>query len=652
MQKRILIIENDDEYRELIAELLIDEGCLVIQAGTLDEARRHLEERFFHLILCDIRMEDDNDEHDHSGIEFLKNEAPDMIPRVINTNYKNIENMDKSFGAAEEVVAKGESDTLLAALRKAWKKNIGMEREQSFHFDEETVTTFSRLAELLEPDPQKRPDYAEELNYIFSRMFPNRAKIRLGRVLWHEDGRVAVITHLFRPRRRPEGYIVVFGLKAKIDTEKEIFDRYKPALTGANTAKGLFQYAHTRLAALTYVTTDGELDLLINLETLFRRCSEEQFQAVLLRLLDYTLDRWLKVRILRNDVRPIRDWFDQRLRDLFGNGFNQLFNEKITQLNEKLTAFGTQFTLSEKAMAYKDGDHEVICTNPLLLFSTENNLNPEVRFVNTPGYLNGKNILTNGHLQGKQDTWLTDFFDCCLAPEFRNHLALEAMIRFDWTYFEESTQAIIFEKALAKNAFLLDGEAFSDGSIPLRRHFRTIALLRRLTQERLKDDISEAYYLGLAYHVALKILKLDLEKELTLAEARRAGHYLLACGMILNNLFNKDEVESSSANSDFVKFNGPIVTIGNRTDRVSGKRQAVLQYLYKNIGKTCSGQELGRINWPDYDDKEKNSRAKLTQLIKRLRSQFEEDIENPKIILSEGSGFQMRPPPPSSQTHA
>ena len=63
----ILFIDNDPDFLQTRAEFLQRAGYQVVEAVSVEQARQLLEEGFFHLMIVDIHMVDDTDEHDRSG---------------------------------------------------------------------------------------------------------------------------------------------------------------------------------------------------------------------------------------------------------------------------------------------------------------------------------------------------------------------------------------------------------------------------------------------------------------------------------------------------------------------------------------------------------------------------------------------------------
>ena len=108
------------------AELLEENGYRVIQAASPGEAERIMREGHVDLAILDIRLVDDTDEKDVSGLK-LAAEIARFLPKVIMTDYPNSQNtsaalkrqLDGLPSALEFVDKQGGTEVLLEAVRLA-----------------------------------------------------------------------------------------------------------------------------------------------------------------------------------------------------------------------------------------------------------------------------------------------------------------------------------------------------------------------------------------------------------------------------------------------------------------------------------------------------------------------------------------------------
>ncbi len=83
--KKILIIDDEEKLRNLLARIISYEGFDVYQAGDCKTASRRLAENDIDVVLCDVRLPDGN------GIDFskeLKVKYP-IIEIILLTAYGN-----------------------------------------------------------------------------------------------------------------------------------------------------------------------------------------------------------------------------------------------------------------------------------------------------------------------------------------------------------------------------------------------------------------------------------------------------------------------------------------------------------------------------------------------------------------------------------
>jgi CheY-like chemotaxis protein len=87
---RILIVDNDAEYRSTVKEALEEVGYEVVGASCALDAIEQANERRhgFNLALIDVRLNDDDDSHDHSGLKLL-HDLPANLPVVILTAHED-----------------------------------------------------------------------------------------------------------------------------------------------------------------------------------------------------------------------------------------------------------------------------------------------------------------------------------------------------------------------------------------------------------------------------------------------------------------------------------------------------------------------------------------------------------------------------------
>lgn len=140
---RILIIDDDESIREALKTILEDEGYVVETAGTAKEAIEKTNEKFYNILLIDIRLPD------MEGIDLLlkiRNTTPKMR-KIIVTGYPTLNNAIEAVnrGADAYVVKPFDVERVLATIKEQLKK-----QEEERRYSEEKVAEFikTRIEEL------------------------------------------------------------------------------------------------------------------------------------------------------------------------------------------------------------------------------------------------------------------------------------------------------------------------------------------------------------------------------------------------------------------------------------------------------------------------------------------------------------------------
>ncbi len=124
----ILFADNDKEFLETRCEFLEQEGFRIIPALDPAEAKRILDQGNIHLAILDLRLLNDDDEKDLSGLNLAKRSTP-VIPKIILTRFATVEAVREALGPqldglppAVDFVGKQEGpQALLTAIRKVLK---------------------------------------------------------------------------------------------------------------------------------------------------------------------------------------------------------------------------------------------------------------------------------------------------------------------------------------------------------------------------------------------------------------------------------------------------------------------------------------------------------------------------------------------------
>lgn len=116
----VLLIDDEEKLRNLLARIISLEGFEVIQVGDLKSATKKLETTDFDVVLCDVKLPDGN------GVEFSKKikASYPLIETILLTAYGNIpDGVQAIKNGAFDYITKGDDNSkILPLLYKACEK--------------------------------------------------------------------------------------------------------------------------------------------------------------------------------------------------------------------------------------------------------------------------------------------------------------------------------------------------------------------------------------------------------------------------------------------------------------------------------------------------------------------------------------------------
>lgn len=140
---RILIVDDDENIREVLTTILEDEGYIVQSVGTARNAMAETERKFYNLALIDIRLPD------MEGVELLtgiKDTTPKMR-KIIITGYPTLQNAVEAVnrGADAYIIKPFDMEKVLKTIKEEL-----MKQQEEQRYNQERVAAFieTRVREL------------------------------------------------------------------------------------------------------------------------------------------------------------------------------------------------------------------------------------------------------------------------------------------------------------------------------------------------------------------------------------------------------------------------------------------------------------------------------------------------------------------------
>ena len=142
MPDTILIIDDEEPLRKLLARILTLEKYVVLEAGTIKNAWEVLSHKLVDVILCDVKLPDGN------GVDFIKEaKAKYPIPEIILlTAYGNIPDGVQAIknGAFDYLTKGNDNDRIIPLLQQALQK-VARQKKEAIKISENSPYSFEQI---------------------------------------------------------------------------------------------------------------------------------------------------------------------------------------------------------------------------------------------------------------------------------------------------------------------------------------------------------------------------------------------------------------------------------------------------------------------------------------------------------------------------
>jgi two-component system response regulator AtoC len=351
-ETRILIVDDEENMRHMISELLKREGYRVDTAGNGQEALDKMEVREYELVLCDVRMPQ------MDGLTFLKHVIEKEVGTavVMMSAYSTVDVAVEAMqlGAVDYISKPFNADEILLKLKRHDEQER-MKRE------------YIQLKKELQSEHQfgNLIGQSDEMKEVF-RTVQKVAGYKTTVLITGESGTgkelLARAIHYNSPRGSKSFVAINCGAIPENLLESELFGYRKGAFTDAvRSKKGLFEEAHEGSLFLDEI---GELPLMLQVKLLralqeeeIRRIGDNQDIKVDARIVAATVhdlskkvedgsfrsDLYYRLNVLTLNVPPLRE----RRGDipLLINHFLHQFNKKLGTEVEEISPEAYQILL-------------------------------------------------------------------------------------------------------------------------------------------------------------------------------------------------------------------------------------------------------------------------------------------------------------------
>lgn len=526
--RRVLVVDNDPIVRSSIQRLLETRDFEVLSASSAQQARAILRTEPIHLALLDIRLEDDTDPNDTSGLDLAEEMDP-IVARIILTGYASYEHTRRALGrridtvpALDVISKKDPPATWLGAVERAFRERLGI----NFGLQDDLIEGLSyasMAAELkLDVEAAEAQTVPRQLRELLRKLFAEAETVlvsplgREGRTEGCSHSGATLVKVIPRYRGRGWGAAVVakLGPRSQIEKESLNYEQHVHGFIGGHRHTSKEKAAYTlHLGGVVYSLIGTSLDDVWDLSAFYRHHPSEVIVQVLENLF----------------ARTCQHWYDNK-QEKKNHSITTLYSSQLNLTPEKLEAAMTKM-FSEYAGCFALGFPKIDrpFPNPIH-WIRERDLHALTRLCTTHGDLHGGNVFVDANRQ----CWLIDFARTGEGHILRDFIELETDIKFSllpemlWHTLYEFELALAFPRRFGEVPELPHPFAQEE----LNKAFEAIKTLRRLAHDVVKpsDDMYE-YYCGLLYQT-LNIVRLHKISPF------HKRHALLSAALICERLNN------------------------------------------------------------------------------------------------------------------
>ncbi len=554
-QKSILFVENQPDKIQAIVWLLRDRGYAVEVISDLTEAREALKVRWRHLVVVDVRMIDDQDDHDFSGLHLVTEELDPALRKFVLTSYPTYETATKvlrhfpgQLPPAVDFLSKLEpAENVVQRIIEAIDQRIGINWELNVIYDDALSQT--EIADWLcnnssqdLPPLQSPADYADEIDDLLRLLFPGRNQVVFSPAL---QGRSNAFVIFARPSAQSEEahLVVKLGWRKMITDERQNYLKFIEPYSGAVATQ--IEYAQTLdFAAVAYKLVGGRLERTKRFTDRFCFDTADSLTGVVSQLFTETLDRLYSLKP-SDSSRYIDELYRERMR-LDVKSKSRRLADNLERLAEQATNLGVTAWREDTTHCYRWPNGIQVNSKMLRdwIFNTRQVakaacLHEMITTSPVHGDLNGDNILVDAI----QNTWLIDFgrtgygYPLCDFAELESVIALDLLSQHavdDVLMFE----AILFSQRSWESDLDLSGDTEPlPEATELIKALTIIQRIRRMARKWQQDDGGlQRYYLALLFEAALRLMGKGFDSPAQPPKLDRLTHALLRIAIAIRVL--------------------------------------------------------------------------------------------------------------------
>lgn len=650
----VLMADNDREFLEIRAQFLQRAGFTVHCAHTPQEARQLLASGRVHVALLDIRLVNDQDDQDTSGLTLAKDPRFAGIPKIMLTSYPSYQYVRDVLGPvvdglppAVAFLSKMEGpDAMIAAVEEAVQTYVVI--NWSLHFAWDALLSFMQLMQLLAPEqtPVQQVGWASELEELLRRLFYPCEQVTVGRLLRHEPGRVLLTATGFWPDGRHAPFVLAIGDRLRSQQEEVRYMELVPEAAKKNLHRwDVAQTVH--FGAIAYTWHGDDFADLQTLGTALAQPSITAARSLLHHLYRQTLRPWYENGRSREPATRVRRFLQQRFSFPDNGQEWPAMAARLQDICAQALAANVQpMTLTETRLLFDDAQGQSLSLpHPMLALRQIQSAQSEQLLEAAAahwGVVHGQVTPQAIWVTPRQSTAALDLSHAGHAPLLIDFVSLETAVKFELGLVQSPLLYRQVEQKLLAATHL--NEPVADTDLPANG--RTLLLLlqeiRYLAAELAGADMV-SYRLGLFYYALATVQQFRAGQKVTPRALRPFVLALLSAAMLANELvgITAEDLPTEAKEGLWLDEDRQAVWVQGQRIDLTVQEYQIMAYLMDNVGQLCRREEIVvHALGEEYDDYQEDSR--LNSAMSRLRQKIEPDSRQPRFLKTvRGSGYRL-----------
>lgn len=636
----LLLADNDLDFLLICGEYLEDAGYHVIQAQGREQARHILETTNVHLAILDLRLTDDKDEKDQSGLMLAKTTAR-QVPKIILTKFPTYQDVVKAlrFDAhqlppAVDFVDKREG---LDILRQSIEESLI--RYAQFNWDLTIqwngLLALSQVVNLIEPglDRTLLSERSAEFEGLLRKLFLEHEQITISDIFSHHEDHL-ILPVFSHGKHGLKMYLLSCGKVEAIATENRLYETAVPQRI-VNEKINRAESAHTlHFGATIYSLHGANLEEVMTLGNFIRRHTLAEALTTVDHLYQQELRSWYEWGRYHEEAVTMRQFYldtltpdKPRLQNLFIDICRQAL---AAGLPLQLDADSQQLVLGQ------NNHHAHTYPHPILLLE----VNPFSGFDFQPqwgtvhGYVTSDTVLVSP----TSETWLVDFRHVTRAPLVQDFVSMETAIKFQFLGNNDLHERHQMEQRLLSHTNWQVSIAAEGLATETAVALQLIARIRYWA-EKLTNCDHQAYYQALYFCTIGFLTTYQTHKLYTRRDLIPYGHAALLASMLTDAIHNG----FSSAPSNFwLDEVNQMVWVEGQAISLTLQEFQILKYLYEHDGQLCERQNIIENALGEVYDQFDLEQSRLNSAMSRLIQKVEPDPKNRKYFMTvRGRGYKL-----------